>query len=59
MSASPSFLSVITGSCASPATDNPTVAMIEAAYRHHQLNARYINCEVAPHVPLRSRKGAS
>jgi shikimate dehydrogenase len=26
------------------------VAMIEAAYRHHGLDARYINCEVAPPV---------
>ena len=27
---------------------NPTVAMVEAAYRHHGLDWRYINCEVAP-----------
>jgi shikimate dehydrogenase len=40
------FLSLLTGSFATPAAENPTVAMIEAAYRHHQLNARYINCEV-------------
>jgi shikimate dehydrogenase len=31
-----------------PAAENPTVAMIEAAYRHRGLDARYINCEVAP-----------
>src|SRR5687767_4412087 len=31
-----------------PAAENPTVAMIEAAYRHHGLDARYLNCEVAP-----------
>jgi shikimate dehydrogenase len=42
------FLSLLTGSFASPAAENPTVAMIEAAYRHHQLDARYINCKVAP-----------
>jgi shikimate dehydrogenase len=27
---------------------NPTVAMIEAAYEHHRIDARYINCDVAP-----------
>lgn len=42
------FLSLITGSFAMPAAENPTVAMIEAAYRHHHLDARYLNCEVAP-----------
>jgi shikimate dehydrogenase len=44
----PSFLSLLTGSFAMPAAENPTVAMIEAAYRHHGLDARYLNCEVAP-----------
>jgi shikimate dehydrogenase len=43
-----SFLSVLTGSFAMPAAENPTVAMVEAAYRHHGIDARYINCEVAP-----------
>ena len=43
-----SFLSVLTGSFATPANENPTVAMIEAAFRHHGLDARYVNCEVAP-----------
>jgi shikimate dehydrogenase len=43
-----SFLSTLTGSFAIPAAENPTVAMVEAAYRHHGLDARYINCEVAP-----------
>jgi shikimate dehydrogenase len=42
-----SFLSLLTGSFATPAAENPTVAMVEAAYRHHALNARYINCDVA------------
>jgi shikimate dehydrogenase len=42
------FLAQITGSFAMPAGENPTVAMIEAAYRHHGLNWRYINCEVSP-----------
>jgi shikimate dehydrogenase len=43
-----SFLSILTGSFATPAAENPTVAMIEAAYRHHGVDARYINCEVPP-----------
>jgi shikimate dehydrogenase len=42
------FLSIITGSFAMPAAENPTVAMVEAAYRHHGIDARYINCEVPP-----------
>lgn len=41
------FLSTITGSFSSPAGDNPTVAMIEAAYRHDGIDARYVNCEVS------------
>lgn len=48
MPSSLSFLSLLTGSFAMPAAENPTVAMIEAAYRHHGLDARYINCEVGP-----------
>jgi shikimate dehydrogenase len=42
------FLSTLTGSFAMPAAENPTVAMMEAAYRHHGIDARYLNCEVAP-----------
>jgi shikimate dehydrogenase len=42
------FLSILTGSFATPAAENPTVAMVEAAYRHHGIDARYLNCEVAP-----------
>jgi shikimate dehydrogenase len=42
------FLSMLTGSFAMPAAENPTVAMVEAAYRHHGIDARYINCEVPP-----------
>jgi shikimate dehydrogenase len=42
------FLSELTGSFSTPAAGNPTVAMVEAAYRHHGLDFRYINCEVAP-----------
>lgn len=42
------FLQPLTGSFAKPAGENPTVAMIEAAFHHHGLDWRYINCEVAP-----------
>jgi len=42
------FLARLTGSFSQGAADNPTVAMVEAAYRHHGLDVRYINCEVHP-----------
>ena len=42
------FLSKLTGSFSQGAADNPTVAMIEAAFSHHNLDIRYINCEVPP-----------
>ena len=42
------FLSTLTGCFAQPAAENPTVAMVEAAYRAAGLDARYLNCEVAP-----------
>jgi shikimate dehydrogenase len=48
MPASLNFLSTLTGCFAMPAAENPTVAMMEAAYRHHGIDARYLNCEVAP-----------
>jgi len=53
-----SFLSVLTGSFAMPAAENPTVAMVEAAYRHHGLDARYLNCEVAPEALGDAVRGA-
>jgi shikimate dehydrogenase len=52
------FLSVLTGSFAMPAAENPTVAMVEAAYRHHGLDARYVNCEVAPEALGDAVRGA-
>jgi len=42
------FLSKITGSFSTPSAGNPTVAMVEAAYKHHGLDFRYLNCEVLP-----------
>ena len=49
------FLSLLTGSFATPAAENPTVAMVEAAFRHHGLDARYVNCDVAPEGARRRR----
>jgi shikimate dehydrogenase len=42
----PTFLGIHTGSFSSPAAGNPTVVMVEAAYAHLGLDARYLNCEV-------------
>src|SRR5207249_9740631 len=52
------FLSLLTGCFAYPAAENPTVAMVEAAYRHHGLDARYINCEVEPEALGDAVRGA-
>jgi shikimate dehydrogenase len=43
-----SLLPAITGSFSTPAAGNPTGAMVEAAYAHHDLDVRYLNCDVAP-----------
>ena len=42
------FLSELVGSFAMPAAENPTVAMMEAAFQHNKMDWRYINCEVPP-----------
>jgi shikimate dehydrogenase len=52
------FLSILTGSFSTPAAENPTVAMVEAAYRHHGLDARYLNCEVSPEALGDAVRGA-
>src|SRR6185436_5085573 len=53
-----SFLSKLTGSFSEGAAENPTVAMVEAAYQHHGLDYRYINCEVPPEKLGDAVKGA-
>jgi shikimate dehydrogenase len=53
-----SFLSELVGSFSQGAAGNPTVAMIEAAFRHHGLDWRYINCEVPPEFLGDAVKGA-
>ena len=52
------FLSRLTGSFSEGAAENPTVAMVEAAYQHHGLDYRYINCEVPPEKLADAVKGA-
>ncbi|HKN28054.1 MAG TPA: shikimate dehydrogenase [Roseiarcus sp.] len=52
------FLPMLTGCFAMPAAENPTVAMVEAAYRHHRIAARYINCEVPPELLGDAVRGA-
>jgi len=42
-----SLLPALTGSFSTPAAGNPTVAIMEAAYLHHEIDARYLNCDVA------------
>lgn len=52
------FRSELVGSFSEGSNGNPTVAMIEAAFRHHGLNWRYINCEVTPENLGDAVKGA-
>lgn len=42
------FLHQLVGSLSQGSAGNPTVAMIEAAFRHHGLHWRYVNMEVPP-----------
>lgn len=44
----PDFLPSLVGSLSVGAAGNPTVAMVEAAFRHHGLHWRYVNMEVPP-----------
>ncbi|MEM9564774.1 MAG: shikimate dehydrogenase [Actinomycetota bacterium] len=44
----PSFLDDVVGSFSTGAADNPTVAMMDAAFGAESLPWRYVNCEVEP-----------
>ncbi len=44
----PSFLDDVVGSFSTGAADNPTVAMMDAAFAAEGLPWRYLNCEVEP-----------
>ena len=48
------FLSMLTGSFSQGAAENPTVAMVEAAYRHHGIDAP---CPEVAHHSLAGRGG--
>ena len=52
------FLSDITGSFSTSAAQNPTVALMEAAYADAALNVRYLNCEVPAEQLDNAVKGA-
>ncbi len=52
------FLPALTGSFSQPAGENPTVAIVEAAYAHHGIHARYINCEIPPEGLAAAVEGA-
>src|SRR5215475_5753525 len=52
------FLHDLVGSMSQGAAGNPTVAMIEAAFRHHNLHWRYVNMEVTPEDLADAVRGA-
>ncbi|HAV65524.1 MAG TPA: shikimate dehydrogenase [Verrucomicrobiales bacterium] len=52
------FCPKLVGSMSQGAAGNPTVAMVEAAFRHHGLDWRYVNLEVAPEQLADAVKGA-
>lgn len=42
------YLSELAGLFATPTAENPTVAIMEAAFKHHNLDWKYLNCDVSP-----------
>ena len=54
----PGFLSDLTGSFSTSSAQNPTVAIMEAAYADAGLDVRYINCEVPPERLADAVRGA-
>ena len=48
MTAAPNFQQELTAVFGQPVAENPTQAMVEAAYSHHGLDWRYLTIEVAP-----------
>lgn len=53
------FKQELTGVFGQPVAENPTQAMIEAAFRHHGLDWRYLTIEVAPQDLETAVKGAA
>lgn len=58
MSAAPNFKQELTGVFGHPVAENPSQAMVEAAYRHHGLDWRYLTLEVRPEDLGAAVKGA-
>ena len=54
----PTFLSALTGSFATSAAQNPTVAIMEAAFAAADVDCRYINCEVPAEHLANAVRGA-
>ena len=52
------FKQELTAAFGQPISENPTQVMIEAAYRHHQLDWRYLTIEVGPDDLEAAVKGA-
>ena len=57
MSVPASFCPDLVGCLSQGAAGNPTVAMVEAAFKHHGINGRYINMEVPPENLANAVKG--
>src|ERR1700760_760515 len=53
------FLHELVGSMSQGAAGNPTVAVMEAAFRHHGLHWRYANMEILPADLPNAVRGAS
>ena len=58
MSQELNFKQELTAAFGQPIAENPTQAMVEAAYRHHGLDWRYLTIEVAPDGLENAVKGA-
>jgi shikimate dehydrogenase len=52
------FKQELTAAFGQPISENPTQVMVEAAYRHHDLDWRYLTIEVAPDGLENAVKGA-
>jgi shikimate dehydrogenase len=52
------FKQELTAAFGQPISENPTQVMVEAAYRHHDLDWRYLTIEVAPDGLEEAVKGA-
>jgi shikimate dehydrogenase len=58
MATTKNFSPTLVGSMSQGAAGNPTVAMVEAAFAHHDLCWRYVNMEIAPDDLATAVKGA-